>query len=104
MTDFFSSVWAAAGWHVVWQSTLALAGGLLAAALWMRRPARADGLLMASVLAGLAAPVATLAIHELGWGVLATDTAMNELPAAPASAPDERLSDQRPTTVGWVGA
>jgi hypothetical protein len=48
MIEFLSAVWAAVGSSVVWQSSLALAAGLLATALCMRRPARADGLLVAA--------------------------------------------------------
>ena len=70
MSDFLSSLWAAIGWSIVWQSTLALAAGLLATVIYRRRPARADGLLVAGVLAALAAPVGTFVVHELGWGVL----------------------------------
>jgi hypothetical protein len=104
MIDFFSSVWAEIGFTAVWQTTLALAVGLVAAAICTRRPARADGLLLASVLAALAAPIGTWAVRELGWGVLVPHSArtarepVSVLRSPKPAAPMEPLDEAPKTT------
>jgi beta-lactamase regulating signal transducer with metallopeptidase domain len=87
VSEILSSAWAAVGWSIVWQSTLALAAGLLAAAICARRPARADGLLVAAVVAALAMPVGTFAVRQLGWGVLVPHSPSTTTPLLPASYP-----------------
>ncbi len=54
----------------LWQSTLWLAAGLVAAALLAKRPARAHGALLLALGGAVATPPASALIRALGWGVL----------------------------------
>src|SRR5580658_2396392 len=65
-------------WLLVWQSTLWLAVGLLAARVWRRRAGRAHLLLVLAMGAAFVSPLLTVIVHRMQWGFL---------PAAPEPPP-----------------
>jgi beta-lactamase regulating signal transducer with metallopeptidase domain len=105
MIESLSSLWAGVGWTVAWQTTLALVVGLMAAAVHRRRPARADGLLLAAVVAALAMPAGTFAVRRLGWGMLVPDDSSaagpslaDTYPSNPAAGASGKSPAAAPTT------
>ncbi len=97
-------------WLLVWQSTLWLAVGLLAARVWRRRAGRAHLLLVLAMGAAFVSPLLTVIVHRMQWGflpappepptVVVTRTEVsaplaevhhpdNQLPRGRANSPDE---------------
>ena len=64
----------------LWQTTLCLFLGLMAARAWSGRPARAHRALALAILAALVLPVMSHAVRCFGWGVF-----VREAPGAPAT-------------------
>ncbi len=58
-----------------WQSTAALAIGLIVARYFVRQPARAHAVLVLTFIAAVAAPAASQLVRHRGWGVLAPEAA-----------------------------
>ena len=55
---------------VIWQTTLCLLAGLVAAALLSNRPARAHTALLLGIVATVVTPVLTILFRSYGWGLL----------------------------------
>jgi BlaR1 peptidase M56 len=91
-------------WLLVWQSTLWLAVGLLAARVWRRRAGRAHLLLVLAMGAAFVSPVLTVIVHRMQWGflpppaepppVVVTQTKAPE-PATELHHPDNQLLRER---------
>jgi beta-lactamase regulating signal transducer with metallopeptidase domain len=90
-------------WLLVWQSTLWLAVGLLAARVWRRRAGRAHMLLVLAMGAAFISPLLTVIVHRMQWGflpappepppVFVTRTEAPELAAAVHHPIDQRPRD-----------
>src|SRR5580698_1047115 len=91
-------------WLLVWQSTLWLAVGLLAARVWRRRAGRAHLLLVLAMAAAFVSPLLTVIVHRMQWGflpappepppVVVTGTEL-PAPAAEVHHPDDQLPRER---------
>jgi beta-lactamase regulating signal transducer with metallopeptidase domain len=88
-----SSFRGGAAWTFVWQSTLWLAIGLIAARIWRRRAGRAHLLLILATSAALISPLLTVTVHWMQWGVLSsppeTVSAAPETATAPLEVPQQ---------------
>jgi hypothetical protein len=58
------------GWTLVWQSTVWLTIGLVAARVWRRRAGRAHLLLTLASWAAVISPLLTLVVQRMEWGFL----------------------------------
>src|ERR1700733_2485287 len=92
-------------WLLVWQSTLWLALGLLAARVWRRRAGRAHLLLVLAMGAAFFSPMLTVIVHRMQWGFLPAPPeplpVVMTQPEAPAPAGEaHHADDQRPRERG----
>jgi len=71
---------------VLWQTTLLLFLGVLAAFLWSRQPAKAHRVLLLAMIAAVLTPLLSHAARERGWGLFARQEAPKAEPA-PAPVP-----------------
>jgi beta-lactamase regulating signal transducer with metallopeptidase domain/protocatechuate 3,4-dioxygenase beta subunit len=76
------------GWDLVWQPIVFLCLGLAASFLLRRRPARAHRALVLSLVAALATPLLSQAIHRVGLGLLAPEAGASPAPEPSMSPPD----------------
>jgi len=73
---------------VLWQTTLLLSLGVLAAFIWSRQPARAHRLLLLAMIAAVLTPLLSYAVRQTGWGLFARAKAAKAEPAAPIPQAD----------------
>src|SRR5262245_1027244 len=73
---------------VLWQTTLSLSLGVLAAFIWSRQPARAHRLLLLAMIAAVLTPLLSYAVRQKGWGLFARAEAVATEPAVTSPQTD----------------
>ncbi|MFH1742317.1 MAG: M56 family metallopeptidase, partial [bacterium] len=88
-------------WSCLWQTTFCLLLGLGAGSLLARRPARAHYLLVIAILACFAAPVTSLVIRHLGWGIFVEKAPVVESRSfrPPPPAPTPAIAEPEPAAI-----
>jgi len=84
---------------LLWQATLCLLAGGIASRLWSRQPARAHCLMLTGMIGCLVVPLASILVHQLGWGMLVGTQPTLAASRAPAqlAKPTERPADSKTT-------
>src|SRR5438445_5285379 len=73
---------------VLWQTTLLLSLGVLAAFIWSRQPARAHRFLLLGMIAAVLAPLLSYAGRQKGWGLFVRTESVRAEPAVPIPQTD----------------